>query len=138
MQLVLSAQEMEPVFLSVCPCTMSWVLSELPRLKFWYSHEKTIEIIAKLFSMQCAVWRSETMQVVARYIEDRSVDARHVAVKGDRNVIKLVSMCLDDWFGVWRGDKEGCTVAHMFATSLGAPACECSIPAGSLSLSSQL
>ena len=40
------------------------------------------------------------MQVEARYIEDRSVDVRHVAVvtllctagKGDRNVIKLVSM----------------------------------------------
>ena len=36
------------------------------------------------------------MQVVARYIEDRSVDVRHVAGTGDRNVIKLVSMCLDD------------------------------------------
>ena len=44
------------------------------------------------------------MLVVARHIEDRSVDVRHVAVvtlsctavKGDRNVIKLVSMCLDD------------------------------------------
>ena len=44
------------------------------------------------------------MQVVARYIEDRSVVVRHVAVvtlsctavKSDRNVIKLVSTCLDD------------------------------------------
>ena len=82
------------------------------------------------------------MQVAARYIEDRSVDVRHVAVvtlsctavKGDRNVIKLVSKCLDD--GSKR--KEGCVVAHMFTASLGAPACEHTIPVGSLSLSSQL
>ena len=60
---------------------MFWVLSELPR----------IEILSM-------------MQVVARYIEDRSVDVRHVAVvalsctagKSDRNVIKLVLMYLDD------------------------------------------
>ena len=44
------------------------------------------------------------MQVVARYIEDRSVDVRQVAVvtlsctaeKSDGNVIKLVLMYLDD------------------------------------------
>ena len=44
------------------------------------------------------------MQAVARHIEDRSVDVRHVAVvtlsctvaKSDRNVINLVSRCLDD------------------------------------------
>ena len=43
-------------------------------------------------------------KVVARYIEDRSVNVQHVAVvtlscmavKSDRNVIKLVLMCLDD------------------------------------------
>ena len=59
---------------------------------------------AQLFSIQCAVWRSEMMQVVARYIEDRSADVRHVAVvtlyctagKGDQNVIKLVPLCLND------------------------------------------
>ena len=58
----------------------------------------------QLFSLQCAVWRSEMMQVVARYVEDRIVDVRHVAVvtlsctavKSDRNVIKTVLMCLDD------------------------------------------
>ena len=58
----------------------------------------------QLSSLQCAVWRSEMVQVVARYIEDRSVDVRHVAVvtlsstagKSDRNVIKLVLVCLDD------------------------------------------
>ena len=29
-------------------CMMSCVLSELPRLRFWHSHEKTIEIVARL------------------------------------------------------------------------------------------
>ena len=32
----------------VCTCTMSWVLSELPRLRSWHSHEKTIEIVGRL------------------------------------------------------------------------------------------
>ena len=36
---------------------------------------------AQLFSMQCAVWRFDTILVVARYIEDRSVDVRNVAVE---------------------------------------------------------
>ena len=27
---------------------MSWVLSELPRLRFWHSNEKTIEIVGRL------------------------------------------------------------------------------------------
>ena len=92
---------------------------------------------AQLLSLQCAVWRSDMMQVAARYIEDRRVDVRHVAVvilsctagKGDRHVIKLVSVCLDDG-SVFRAEKEGCIVAHMFAASLGAPACECTIPVG--------
>ena len=47
-QLVHSAQETEPFLQSVCTCTMSWVLSELSRLRFWHSHEKTIEIAARL------------------------------------------------------------------------------------------
>ena len=59
---------------------------------------------AQPFSMQCAVWCYEVMQVVALYNEDRSVNVRHVteetmsctAVTDDRNAIKLVSLCLDD------------------------------------------
>ena len=47
-QLVHSELQMEPFFLSVCTCAMSWPLSQLPRLRFWHSHEKTIEIIARL------------------------------------------------------------------------------------------
>ena len=39
-QLVHSAQEMEPFLQSVCTCTMSWVFSELLRLRFWHSHER--------------------------------------------------------------------------------------------------
>ena len=39
-QLVHSAQDMESSSLA-----MSWVLSELLRLRFWHSHEETIETV---------------------------------------------------------------------------------------------
>ena len=81
------------------------------------------------------------MQVVARYIEDRRVDLRHVAVvtlsctagESDRNVIKLVLMCLDDG-SMFRAETK--IVAHK--ASLGASASKYTIIVGSLSLSSQL
>ena len=45
-------------------------------------HWKTVTgTSAQLFSTQCAAWRSEMMQVVALYTEDRSVALRHVAVE---------------------------------------------------------
>ena len=53
-------------------------------------------------------------------------------------MIKLMPMCVDDGSVFSRGDKEGCVVAHVFAASLGASACEYTILVGSLSLSSQL
>ena len=66
------------------------------------------------------------MQVLAQYVEDRSVDMRHVAVmtlpctKRDQTGVDVSGR----WFVVTREDKEGCIVAHMFAASLGAPACD--------------
>ena len=120
---------MEPFLQSACTCTVSWVVSELPRLRFWHSDEKTAEIDARLgedgdwnvratvlFSIQSSVWRSDVMQVVARYTEDRSVDVRHVAVEtlsgaaGERcpKRDQIGVTVSGRWFGVSRGDKRMC------------------------------
>ena len=47
-QLVRFSQEMEPFLQSVCTCHDVMGLSELLRLRLWHSHEKTIEIVARL------------------------------------------------------------------------------------------
>ena len=93
---------------------------------------------AQLFSRQCAVWHSEMMQAVARYMEDRSVHVRHAAVEtmscaaetGARNAIKLVSKFFGRWFGVSRGDKKRTeSLRH------GTHVCSAAAPAGEYTIS---
>ena len=75
---------------------------------------------AQLFSIQCAVWRSENNAAV--------VTLSRTEGKGDRNVIQLVSMCLYDGLcharrqrRMYRGTRvrsvSGCTSLRVYDSS---------------------